>query len=71
VQKLKEKVKIGSRIIKIHDKAATPYKRILRSRLVSKEVKDRLREQYKTLNLVMLKKQIDEILKRLQPTKVG
>jgi hypothetical protein len=29
VQKLKEKVRVGSKVKKIHDKAATPYKRIL------------------------------------------
>ncbi len=71
VQKLKEKVRVGSKVKKIHDKAATPYKRILRSKAVPKEVKDRLREQYKTLNLVKLKRQIDKILKRLKPTPVG
>lgn len=70
VQKLKEKVRIGSKVKKIHDKATTPYKRILRVKDVSKEVKDRLRKQYKTLNLVLLKRQIDMILKRLKPTKV-
>jgi len=71
VQKLKEKVRVGSKVKKIHDKAATPYKRILRSKAVPKEVKDRLRAEYKTLNLVKLKRQIDEILKRLKPTPVG
>jgi len=70
VQKLKEKVRIGSKVKKIHDKATTPYKRILRTKDVSKEVKDRLRKQYKTLNLVLLKRQIDTILKRLKPTRV-
>lgn len=70
VMKLKEKVRIGSKIIKRYDKATTPYKRILHARDVSKEVKDRLRNQYKTLNLVLLKSQIDEILKRLKPTPV-
>lgn len=70
VQKLKEKVRIGSKIKKVHDKAATPYKRILRTKDVSKKVKNRLREQYKTLNLVLLKRKIDAILKRLKPTKV-
>lgn len=70
VQKLKEKVRIGSKVKRVHDKATTPYKRILREKDVSKEVKDRLREQYKTLNLVLLKRQIDAILKRLKPTKV-
>lgn len=53
---------------KIHDKATTPYRRILRARDVSKEVKDKLRAQYKTLSLVKLKKQIDEVLRRLKPT---
>ncbi len=70
VMKLKEKVRIGSKIIKRYDKPTTPYQRILEAEDVSKEVKDRLRDQYKTLNLVKLKKQIDEILKRLKPTKV-
>lgn len=37
---------------------------------VSKGVKDRLRQQYKMLNLVVLKKHIDAILKRLKPTPV-
>lgn len=70
VMKLKEKVRIGSKIIKRYDKPTTPYQRILEAEDVAKEVKDRLRNQYKTLNLVKLKKQIDEILKRLKPTKV-
>ena len=70
VQKLKDKVRIGSKVKKIHDKAKTPYLRILKTESVSKEVKDKLREQYKTLNLVLLKRQIDAILKRLQPTKI-
>lgn len=70
VMKLKEKVRIGSKVIKKYDKPTTPYQRILRARDVSKEVKDRLRKHYKTLNLVQLKKQIDGILKRLKPTKV-
>lgn len=70
VQKLVKKERIGSKIKKIHDKAKTPYLRVLRARDVSKKVKDRLRKQYKTLNLVLLKRQIDEILKRLKSTPV-
>lgn len=70
VMKLKEKERIGSKVIKRYDKATTPYKRILRSKDISKNIKDRLRNQYKALNLVLLKKQIDKILKRLKPTPV-
>ena len=70
VMKLKEKERVGSKVIKRYDKPTTPYQRILRAKDVSKEVKDRLRNQYKALNLVHLKRQIDEILKRLKPTPV-
>ena len=70
VMKLKEKVKIGSKIIKRYDKPKTPYQRLLLARDVPKGVKNKLRAEYKTLNLVKLKRQIDEILKRLKPTKI-
>lgn len=70
VMKLKKKVRIGSRVSKKHDKPKTPYQRILRAKDVAKKIKDRLREQYKTLDLVSLKRQIDAILKRLKPTPV-
>lgn len=69
--KLKKKIRIGSKIRKIHDKATTPYKRILRARDVSRKIKDKLRLKYKTLNLVDLKDQVDAVLKRLKPTKIG
>ena len=71
VMKLKEKVKTGSKIIKRYDKPKTPYQRLLLARDVPKGVKNKLRAEYKTLNLVKLKRQIDEILKRLKPTKIG
>ncbi len=70
VMKLKKKIRIGSKVKKIHDKATTPYRRILRARDVSKEVKDKLRAEYKTLSLVELKEKIDGVLKRLKPTKL-
>ncbi len=68
VMKLKKKIRIGSKIRKVHDKATTPYRRVLRARDVSKKVKDKLRAQYKALSLVKLKEQIDEVLERLKPT---
>lgn len=68
VMKLKKKIRIGSKIKKVHDKATTPYRRILRARDVSRKVKDKLKNQYKTLSLVDLKDQIDAVLKRLKPT---
>ena len=68
VMKLKKKIRIGSKIKKVHDRATTPYRRVLRARDVSKEIKKRLKAQYKTLSLVKLKEQIDEVLERLKPT---
>jgi len=70
VMKLKEKVRIGSKVIKKYDKPKTPYQRILDAEDISDTIKEELRKQYKTLNLVLLKRQIDGILKRLKPTPV-
>lgn len=70
VMKLKEKERIGSKVIKRYDKPKTPYQRILEADDVSEEVKEKLRKQYKTLNLVTLKKDVDAILKKLKPSPV-
>lgn len=70
VMKLKEKERIGSRIIKRYDKPRTPYQRILEADDVSEKIKEKLQKQYKTLNIVKLKKEVDAILKRLKPTPV-
>lgn len=68
--KLKKKVRIGSKVKKIYDKASTPYQRILRAKDVPVEVKNNLRKQYKALNLVDLKKDVDASVRRLKPTPV-
>ena len=65
VHKLQSKERIGSKVKKIYDKAKTPYQRILDAEDVSKKVKEKLKEQYETLNLVMLKKQLDHLIKQL------
>lgn len=70
VMKLKEKERIGSRVIKRYDKPRTPYQRILDADDVSEEVKEKLRRQCKTLNLVKLKKSVDAILNKLKPTPI-
>lgn len=68
VMKLKQKIRVGSKIKKIYDKPTTPYQRIQRAKDVSKEVKEKLRSQFKILNIVQLKEQLDAVLKRLKPT---
>lgn len=59
VMKLKEKKRIGSKIVRRFERPATPYQRILASRHASKESKRRLRILYATLNPAELKRQID------------
>lgn len=63
--KLKEKVKINGKNKKVYEKAKTPYQRVLESDKISKEIKDRLTEQYERLNPTALqrslKKKLDKI----------
>ena len=65
VHKLQSKERIGSKVKKIYDKAKTPYQRIIEAEYASEEVKSKLKEQYKLLCLVPLKKHIDSIVLKL------
>ena len=59
--KLKSKVRVESKIKKKYDKPKTPYQRLLES-TIPEENKQKLREQYATLNYSELKRQKDELL---------
>ena len=63
--KLQEKKRIGSKVIKVHDKPTTPCDRLLASRFISAEKKEWLREKRKTLNPFLLQRIIHEKLKRI------
>ena len=63
--KLKEKIRIGSRIIKKYDKPTTPYRRVLASQHVSAQDRDNLKKQYTKLNPAKLKRQITRLQERL------
>jgi hypothetical protein len=63
--KLKEKIRIGSRIIKKYDKPITPYRRVLVSQHVSAQDKDNLKKQYAKLNPAKLKRQITRLQQQL------
>jgi hypothetical protein len=54
--KLISKERIGSKVIKKHDKPKTPYQRLLESEFISEEKKQELRNIYETLNPFDLKK---------------
>lgn len=63
--KLIEKKRVGSKIVKRHDKPLTPYRRILSSPFVSESNKTALKELAKSLNPFKLKRTIDEKIARI------
>lgn len=80
VMKLKSKERIGSKVKRSFEKPLTPYRQILKSRTVDREIKKNLTALYTSLNPAELKRRIDrkrdELYraykgKRHQPLKVG
>jgi hypothetical protein len=61
VMKLKEKIRQGSKVKRVYDKPQTPYARVVASPDVSEEHKAELRETYDLLDLVDLRRQINEL----------
>lgn len=64
-QKLKEKIRHGSRVQKRYDQARTPYRRVLESPHVSAGCKKRLRAQYQQLNPAELYRNIRRLQEKL------
>ncbi len=71
VMKLKQKVRIGSRVKKIYDAPQTPYARLLASPDVEEATKAQLRAIYAQLDVVNLKREIEALLDALKPTRSG
>lgn len=65
VRKLMAKERVGSKVRKRYDRAQTPCQRVLASTEVDEVGKERLRELYRTLNPVALRRRIDENLEKL------
>lgn len=65
VMKLERKEIIGGHIKRKYDKAQTPYHRLLESRALSNEEKEKLKKLYSSLNPADLKRRIDTKLERL------
>lgn len=63
--KLLEKTRTGSKVRRSYDAPQTPYHRMLASESVSDEVKNRLRQQYETLNPVALKRELTRLTEDL------
>jgi len=69
VQKLVKKVRDGSKVKKIYDDPKTPYQRVLDSPQVNLKDKRKLRAIHAQLDVVQLKRQIDELMGAVTPTK--
>jgi hypothetical protein len=69
VQKLVSKERQGRKTRKVFDAYKTPYQRVLDSPLVSEKAKRKLRAIHAALDVVQLKRQMDELLDALTPTK--
>ena len=61
VMKLEEKVRFGSKVKRVYDDPQTPYARVLASGHASKEDQAELQEAYGYLDLVELRRRIDEL----------
>lgn len=59
----------GSRVKKIYDAPQTPYQRVLDSPRVKADAKTRLRREHVMLDVVQLKRQLDQLLAQLKPTR--
>ena len=63
--KLLSKERIASKTIKRHDKPKTPYQRVLESKHIPRQTKDKLKAIFNPLNPFKLKKTIDEKIAKI------
>lgn len=64
-QKLKDKVRTGTKVKRVYDAPATPYQRVLADSHIPANVKTKLRQQYRSLDVVDLRRQIDDLTRQL------
>jgi hypothetical protein len=57
--KLRQKTRIGSKVVKRYEQPKTPYQRLLESTSIDRRVKQRLRAEYGSLNPAQLKREIN------------
>jgi hypothetical protein len=65
VMRLKEKHRDGSRLTRRYDQPCTPYRRLLNHPELPEERKGLLRQQYARLNVVVLKRDLNELQRQL------
>lgn len=62
VMKLKSKIRVGGKIHRRYDQAATPHQRIMASKEISEQKKSELKKIYDSLNPALLKREIEKKL---------
>jgi hypothetical protein len=65
VMKLKEKIRHGSRLTRRYDAPQTPYRRLMEHPLIGDDIKHTLQDQYDHLNLVQLKRELNNLQAQL------
>lgn len=65
VMKLVKKERMGAKVKKTYDRPQTPYQRLLNSPVLSRAAKQRLTDEYATLNPAALKRQISRLQRSL------
>lgn len=65
VMKLIKKTRTGSKVKKKYDHAKTPYQRVLDSSFISRQDKEKLKQEYVELNPVRLKRKINRMQDKL------
>jgi hypothetical protein len=65
VQKLVQRVRVGSRVRRVYDRAATPYQRLCATGVLKPEAYEALDRLYRSLNPLQLRRQLDAALERL------
>jgi transposase InsO family protein len=65
IRKLVHKERVGSKLRKVYDDAATPYQRVLASGVLTEDEAVRLRRVALLLNPVQLRRKLDDVLRQL------
>jgi len=69
-RRMVKKFKVASRYQRVYDKLQTPYQRVLASEYVSDIEKQKLREQFRSLNPVSLRASLNKKLQQLKILKI-
>jgi hypothetical protein len=71
MRKLLTKERVGARVVKRYDRAATPYQRLVASGVLSRAEHARLDQQYRALNPVQLKAAMADTLRTLRLERIS